>query len=206
MVKDKSLFYYGWLYHKLFDPELTAAREVAVDLVAEGSSVLDIACGTGELCFALKARKNCRVVGVDLSLRMLHFAKESNPYEDITFVHMDATDLVGFESHSVDYATVLLLMHELTREQQSRVLSEAYRVADKIIIIDSSVPLPKNSSGLVIRIVEATFGRDHNRNFKSFLANGGINGVLAYSGLPMTVVNRSAFWHNCREAIMLSRQ
>jgi ubiquinone/menaquinone biosynthesis C-methylase UbiE len=204
LINDKSLFYYGWLYHKLFDRELREAREVAVNLVTEGSSVLDIACGTGQLCFELKAKKNCRVVGIDLSLSQLRFAEKSNSNGEVTFLHMDAANLVGIEDHSFDYATMLLLMHELNREQQARVLIEASRVAAKIIVIDSVAPLPKNFGGRLIRFVEATFGRDHNRNFKSFLTNGGINGVLEYSGLPTTVVNRSVFWRNCREAVLLS--
>ena len=206
MIKDKSLFYYGWFYHKLFDRELASAREVVVDLVTERSSVLDIACGTGQLCFALRAKKNCRVVGIDLSLRQLRFAEKSNSSDEITFIHMDATNLIGIEDHSFDYVTMLFLMHELTGEQQVRVLMEAFRVADKIIIIDSVVPLPKNFSGRGIRFVEATFGRDHNRNFKNFLANGGINGILEHSGLPLTVLNRSVFWRHCREAVLLSVQ
>jgi ubiquinone/menaquinone biosynthesis C-methylase UbiE len=204
LIKDKSLFYYGWFYHKLFDRELASAREVVVDLVIEGSSVLDIACGTGQLCFALKEKKNCRVVGIDLSLRQLRFAEKSNSNDEITFIHMDATNLIGIEDNSFDYATMLFLMHELTREQQVRVLMEVSRVADKIIIIDSVVPLPKNFSGRGIRFVEATFGRDHNRSFKSFLANGGINGILEHSDLPLTVLNRSVFWRHCREAVLLS--
>lgn len=126
-----------------------------VDLVPEGSSVLDIACGTGQLCFALKAKKNCRVVGIDLSFRQLRFAEKSSSSDEVTFLHLDAANLVGIEDHSFDYATMLFLMHELTKEQQARVLMEASRLADKIVIIDSVVPLPKNLSGRGIRLVEA---------------------------------------------------
>jgi len=204
LTKDKSLFYYGRLYHKLFDGELADAREIVVDLVDEGSSVLDIACGTGELCFVLKAKKNCRVTGIDLSLRQLRFAQKSNSYDDIKFLHMDATNLVDIEDHSFNYATMLMFVHELTKDQQAQVLKEASRVANKIIIIDSHVPLPKSFRGRAIRFVEATFGRDHQKNFKNFLANNGINGVLEHAGLPLTVVNRSLFWHDCREAVTLS--
>ena len=83
MQKDKSLFYYGSIYNKLFDPELAEARQTAVDLVADGSCVLDIACGTGQLCFALRQKKHCRVVGIDISSRMLRFAEKSNLYDDV---------------------------------------------------------------------------------------------------------------------------
>ena len=73
MPDDESKFVHGRIYHRLFDPPLTECRRVVVDLVAEGSSVLDIACGTGELCFSLCEEKHCRVAGIDLSRRQLDF-------------------------------------------------------------------------------------------------------------------------------------
>ena len=206
MPADKSPFHYGIIYHKLMDPQNAEAREVALDLVAEGSSVLDIACGTGQLCFALRGQKHCRVVGIDLSLRMLEFARKSNSFQEVTFVHEDATDLGAYVDSSFDYAMLLMLLHELPRPQQIRVLKEAFRVAGRSIIIDSVSPLPKNVGGIGTRIVEATFGRDHNPNFKAFLATGGIMGVLKDLGLPMTIEHRSVFWRNCREVMVASRQ
>ena len=119
---------------------------------------------------------------------------------------MDATNLVGIGDHSFEHATVLFLSHELTREQQVRVLTEASRVADKIIISDSVVPLPKNFSGRVTRFVEATFGQNRDHNLKNYLSKGGIVGILKHSSLPLTVVNRSVFYRRCREAILLSKK
>lgn len=206
MPVDKSLFYYGPIYHRLFDPQLAEAREVIVGLINEGSSVLDIACGTGQLCFALRDQKHCHVVGLDLSLRMLEFARNANPFQDVTFVHEDATDLRAFENHSFDYATMLVLVHELPRPQQVRVLKEALRVARKVIIVDSVAPLPKNAGGIGVRFVEATFGRDHHGNFKAFLANGGIRGILQEYGLPINVEYSSVFWRNCREVVVITTQ
>jgi hypothetical protein len=57
MPVDKSLFYYGRLYHRLFDPPLAQARRVAVELIPARRTVLDLACGTGELCFALRTAR-----------------------------------------------------------------------------------------------------------------------------------------------------
>ncbi|HVP78231.1 MAG TPA: class I SAM-dependent methyltransferase [Thermodesulfobacteriota bacterium] len=204
MPVDKSSFFYGSIYHKLLDPQLADARQTAVDLIAEGSSVLDIACGTGQLCIALREQKHCHVIGLDLSLRMLEFARKSNPFQDVAFVHEDATDLSAFGDHSFDYATMLMVMHELPRPQQVRVLKEALRVARKGIIIDSAAPLPRNASGIGIRVVEATFGRDHNPNFKAFLAAGGIHGILRESGLPLSIERSSVFWRSCREVVLIS--
>ncbi|MCK4823136.1 class I SAM-dependent methyltransferase [bacterium] len=206
MIKDKSLFYYGTIYHRLFDPQLAEARQITLDLIAEGSSVLDIGCGTGQLCVALRGEKQCHVVGLDLSLRMLEFARESNPFQDITFVHKDATDLTSFKDNSFDYATMLVLIHELNKSQQAVILKESLRVAGKLIVIDAVSPLPKNSGGMGIRIVESTFGRDHYQNFKDFIAGGGIQGTLKESGLPIKVEHSSVFWRDCREAVIVSTQ
>ena len=206
MTADKSLFFYGSIYHRLFDPQLAEALQVTVDYITEGSTVLDIACGTGQLCFALREQKNCYVVGLDLSLRMLEFAKKSNPFEDIEFIHEDATNLTRFRDHSFDYATMLMLMHELSRAQQICVFKEALRVARKGIIIDAVAPLPKNAGGIGIRIVEGTFGHDHNPNFKFFLTTGGIHGIIKESGLPVKVEHTSVFWRNCREIVVVSIQ
>ena len=204
MPTDNSLFFYGPAYHKLFDPQIAEARQITVDYITEGSTVIDLACGTGQLCFALREQKNCYVVGLDLSLRMLEFAKKSNPFKDITFIHGDATNLTTFRDHSFDYATMLMLMHELPRAQQISVLKEALRVARKGIIIDAVAPLPKNAEGMGIRIVERTFGHGHNSNFRSFLATGGIHGILKESGLPVKVEHTSVFWRNCREIVVVT--
>jgi ubiquinone/menaquinone biosynthesis C-methylase UbiE len=136
---------------------------------------------------------------------MLDFARKTIPYDDIIFIHKDATNLAGFEDHSFDYATLLFLMHELPRSQQTRVLKEALRVAGMGIIIDSVAPLPKNVGGIGIRIVEGTFGRDHNQHFKNFLTTGGIRGIWEDMGLPIDIVHRSVFWRNCREMVMVTK-
>lgn len=204
MSTEKSLFYYGSIYHSLFDPQIAEARQVTLDYIKEESSVLDIACGTGQLCFALREHKRCNVIGLDLSLRMLKFARRHNPYQNITFIHGDATNLETFSDCSFDYATMLMFMHELLRTQQLCVLKEALRVADKVIIIDAVTPLPKNAGGIGIRIVEKTFGHDHNPNFKSFIATGGIRGIIEESGLPIQIEHSSVFWRNCREIIVVS--
>jgi SAM-dependent methyltransferase len=204
MPEDKSLFFYGRLYHWLLDRPQAEARQVIAGLVPEGSSVLDIACGTGLLCTTLR-EKNCRVTGLDLSRRMLRFAEKRNRYDDVRFVHGDATDLGEFGDRSFDYATLLLLLHEIPRESQRRVLGEAARVADHLVIVDSVVPLPRNAGGRGIRVVETTFGHDHHPQFKAFLAGGGIVGALEASGLPFAVGHRAVFWRGCREVVVASK-
>jgi SAM-dependent methyltransferase len=204
MPADKSLFFYGSLYHRLLDPPLAEVRRVAVDLVTDGSSVMDLGCGTGELCVELLEKKHCRVVGVDLSLRMLDFARGATRSAEIAFLHLDALDLAGIDDQSFDVATLLLMVHELPLEQRVRVLGEARRVARAVLIIDAAAPLPWNGPAIGIRIVEYTFGHAHYRHFRDFLARGGIDGLLAECGRAGTVVRRELFWRNCREAVVVA--
>ena len=180
--EDKSLFYYGSLYHRLMDPLIKPAREAIVAWVPESATVLDIGCGTGLLSFALKAKKNCQVTGIDLSLRMLDFAKANNPYEDVKFIHQDATDMSAFKDRSFDYVVILNVIHELTPIQQQKMIQESFRVGDKIILFDSNVPLPWNGVGIIKRAIEITFGLDHYPQFRNYLSSGGIPGILQEAG------------------------
>src|SRR5512135_2642479 len=111
MPEDKSLFFYGASFHHFLDPFLIESRRVAISLIEEGSSILDIACGTGAFALMAREQKHCRVVGIDLSLRMLDYARKSNPYPEVTFRHQDATDLSDIADNSFNYATILMMMH-----------------------------------------------------------------------------------------------
>ncbi len=205
MPVDKSLFYYGSAFHRMFDPPLSEGWRVAANLIADGSSVLDIACGTGAFCSVLVEKRHCRVVGVDLSLKMLEFARKMNSSPDAAFYHADATDLSTFADISFDYSTILNLLHEVTSEQRAAILKESLRLAPKSIIADWTSPLPPNFMGFATSTVEATFGHDHNRNFREFQASGGLNGMLKELSLPIKVEYRCTFNRNCREALLVSR-
>jgi SAM-dependent methyltransferase len=205
MDQDSSSWSHEWFCHTFFDGPLDEARRVVIDVVPECASVLDIACGTGELCRRLHAAKHCRVVGVELSRRMLRFARAHTRFEDITYVHGDATDLSSVESGEYDYATLLFLMHEIPMEQRVRALEEALRVARNVVAADSHVPLPRNLHGAALHIVEAIGGREHYASFADYLAQGGVMGVVSRLEPAASVIHRATFWHGCRDAVVLSR-
>ena len=205
MLQDKSLFYYGPIYHRVFDGKLEEARQMIVDIIPEGASVLDIGCGTGELCFELCQQKNCKVIGLDLSLKMVRFAEERNTYPDVTFVHGDATELSVYSDHAFDFAVMLVFIHELEEEKQKRALGETLRVAKKLIICDSVAPLPRNKGGFLIWLAETLFGYEHKPHFKRFLTQGGIKGLLKASGLSARIEYSRVFWYGAREIAVISK-
>jgi ubiquinone/menaquinone biosynthesis C-methylase UbiE len=194
---------HGAVYHMLWDRPLAEVRRRVVDYIPKGSSALDIACGTGGLCFELASLKNCRVVGLDLSKRMINFANKRNQYQEAHFAIGDAVDLSGFNPHTFDFATIILLLHEIPKPIQLATINEALRVAKKAIIIDSLAPLPKNLHGIALRIAEAIGGPKHYRSFTDYLKAGGISGILQDSSLKAAITRRSVFWHGCREMVVL---
>ncbi len=77
------------------------ARLVAMAEVAAGERALDLACGTGDLAFAVAAR-GARTVGLDITHRMVQLAKQKSG--GVRFITGDMTSL-PFRSGSFDLVT-----------------------------------------------------------------------------------------------------
>ena len=205
MAEDKSLLHYGNTYNKLIDPLTKPIRDKIVEFIPRGASVLDIGCGTGLLCYALRSEKQCRVVGADLSLRMLEFAREHAPYEDIQFVHQDATNLIDFQDDSFDYVIAALIIHELYAEAQQQMVKETWRVGRKNMYVDSIAPLAWNFTGIIKRIIELVFGFEHYPQFQTYLSLGGIMGILEAADLDKKIVHRELFSQNTNQLVVIAR-
>ncbi len=203
-IHDKSLSHYGKAYHLFIDPLLNEARVNIVKLIPEKSTVFDAGCGTGRLSLLLKEKKNCKVVGADLSLQMINFAQNLNFYNDVEFMHIDLENIKMFGEKHFDYSILCQVIHELPSDKQKNVLKEIIRIAKKTIILDSNAPLPKNIVGFVIRMIDATIGRDHYYNFKSYISTDGIIGILDRAGLTSRITQRIVFKSNCQQIVVLS--
>ncbi len=206
MAAEKSLFFYGRPYHLVIDRMLRVPRRQVLDRVPEGAVVLDVACGTGELALALRKEKNCRVLGIDLSRRMIDFARKRNPYDEVAFELMDAVEgLGGIAEHSFDIAVVCQLLHEVSADVSVDILRGVTRVADKTLLLDYRSPLPVLGPGAIPRLVEGTIGRDHHGNFLAYIASGGLPALVERARLTGHVVETSAYNVGTGELMALSR-
>jgi SAM-dependent methyltransferase len=182
-----SRLYDGWLYHLVVDPALARARRLVRDQVRRGSGLIDMGCGTGALLFSL-ADWCSRLVGVERSGRMWDYGRrraEAFGLNKIRFVRGDATQLDTFRTGSFDYASASMVFHEMEREQRLPLLGEMRRLAPTLIIVDYRVPLPAGFSGICIRLIEGLAGRDHYRNFRSFVELGGLASLIMKQGLSV---------------------
>jgi len=180
-------WYDGLIYVLCVDPYLIGLRRKVVDYIQEDSDVIDICCGPGTLVFELAER--CRsVVGIDLSSKMLRYAKhrkEKEHIENVDFIRANATDLEIFEDDKFDYATVVLGLHELPREIVVSMLKEANRIAKRVLIVDYMAPLPINKFGLIARYLEINGGPEHFREFLQYNKKKTLESLLKDAGLQI---------------------
>jgi ubiquinone/menaquinone biosynthesis C-methylase UbiE len=108
------------------------AKTVRVLGALPQARVLDVACGTGFLTRHLRGV----IVGIDQSEAMLRIARERVP--DSTFVRGDALSL-PFPDRSFRRVFTAHFYGHLHEAERNAFLSEARRVGDELIVVDSAL-------------------------------------------------------------------
>ena len=175
------------IYDPLTGPFLDGIRRRVARLAREGgcSRVLDVCCGTGRQCVFLH-REGVDAAGVDLSPAMLAVARSRSP-SSVPFFRQDAAEL-GFADHSFHAAIICLALHEKSVDKREAILREAVRVvrpAGRVFLVDFAPP--RGAAGGSIRLglaaIERLVGREHYANFRSYVAAGGLPGLM--NGMPL---------------------
>jgi demethylmenaquinone methyltransferase/2-methoxy-6-polyprenyl-1,4-benzoquinol methylase len=123
-------------------------RRAAVEATAlrPGDAVVDVACGTGKLSAALGERVGPfgRVVGVDLSVRMLAEARAAWPdLVQVSFVEGDALAL-PFADGEFDAATIAFGLRNLPDfEGGFQELARVVRPGGRVVCLELTTPRPR---------------------------------------------------------------
>ncbi|HOD15625.1 MAG TPA: class I SAM-dependent methyltransferase [Spirochaetota bacterium] len=155
--------------------------------VSQNSTALDIGCGVGTLVAEL-AKKCAHVTGVDLSPKMTDFARKKLAAAGMTntdIMNVSAGELSAHVGRRYDYAIMTQFLHEIPAGLREKVMDEAMKVANEFIIADFLAPYPDTFKGRMIRFVEMSAGKEHNANFKDWVAMGGIDAFLRRHGLKI---------------------
>lgn len=187
MVKNKNHWYDGKFYDKLIAPNQDKAFKIAKEIITDESGILDVGCGTGRLSFQLSEK--CKSIdGIDLSERNIRVAKKTLRLrfsERISFYHTDAADFLRVNRNHYDYAVLSYVIHEINEPERVQLLQLLSEYSNKIILIDYLVPRPGGFTDFVNGVVEFAAGREHFKNFKSYVLNNGIHGLAEKSGLAI---------------------
>ena len=187
MVENKNHWYDGWFYDILIAPNQDQLFGQIKNLVDAQSKIIDVGCGTGRLEFSL-ADKCKSVLGIDLSKRNINRANLillQHPNDKISFQNSNISEIINEGQTHFDFAILTYVIHEVDEEERINLLNEIALVADKIIIGDYLVPKPKGFGSSLSEVIEFIAGEEHYRNYKSYVANGGIYHLANKAGLKI---------------------
>jgi ubiquinone/menaquinone biosynthesis C-methylase UbiE len=179
------------IYDRIFDSMNKGLRLVGIRMFrpSKGMHVLDVGCGTGSH-LELYQRYHCHLYGLDLSPSMLSVAR--GRLGDTAQLDLgDASDM-PYEGNKFDLAISMLSLHEMSPATRLAVLNEIKRVLKddgRILLIDFHPgpyqPLQGWVSRFIILIAEMAAGREHFRNQRHFLAQGGLPALAAQQNLKV---------------------
>ena len=184
-MTDKKHWYDGIFYDKIIAPNQDKMFSIIKNFIQEGSSVIDVGCGTGRLCFQL-SEKCTRVTGVDLSSKNIVVANKilnEKKISNVDFIHTDASDITRRISRKYDYSVITYAFHEMPPGVRTDVIKELKAISDKIIIGEYAVQKKSKFWNIVNEAVEFSAGKDHYKNYKLFLQSGGVYSLVQQNGL-----------------------
>lgn len=187
MTQNKNHWYDGWFYDKLIAPNQAHFFNQIVSLIKSDSTIIDVGCGTGFFSFFASCKVKT-ILGIDLSIRNINQANRNlrnNPNNKLSFQHTSLREIAKNRTESFDYAILSFVIHEIDEKDRIEMLIDLASIADKIIISEYLYPRPKNLGGKLTRLIEFFAGIEHYRNYKNFMANGGLQSLAKKTGLSI---------------------
>ena len=199
MTQNKTHWYDGWFYDTVIAPNQDQLFGQIRAFIEPQSKVLDVGCGTGRLAFTLAG--HCQsVFGIDLSKKNIERANlllNRQPNESISFHHRNLSEIPTGKQVYFDYAVMTYVIHEVNEEERINLLKQMAQVSKKIILGDYIVPRPKGYDGFISKTIEFLAGRENYRNYKTYMAKGGIHYLASAAGLKIIneIKNRPSASH-----------
>lgn len=173
------------IYDRLFEPFNSGLRAIGKKMYSpyEGMAVLDVGCGTG-VHLELYQKAGCVVFGIDLSQSMLHVARRR--LGEGAHLHLGDASKMPYMDMTFDLIIMSTILHEMPGEVRSVVLDESSRILKengRILLIDYHPGPVRSIKGWfyksVITLAEIIAGREHYKNYRNFLENKGLPGLVA---------------------------
>lgn len=152
-----------------------------------GMEVLDVGCGTG-IQLASCQHAGCRVTGIDASPAMLEVARHRLG-EGASLTTGDAAAM-PYPDQAFDLILAATVLHEMPPRTRAAALGEMKRVlrpGGRMLLIDFQAGPVRPVRGWITRgliaATEVAAGRRHHRNYRDFMAHGGLPPLLDAHGI-----------------------
>ena len=89
-----------------------------------------------------------------------------------------------WERRHYDTAVISFVLHEIDERERAAVLTSVMRRSRRVILADYRVPRVPGVMDAATEVVEFFAGREHYNGFRSFVRQGGLEGLLAKAGVP----------------------
>lgn len=159
----------------------------------KGKSVIDLGCGYGENCRVFSQMDSERIVGIDISQRMLEIAKRENSAQNIEYLHIPMEN-IQILNKKFDIAVSSLAMHYI--KEYDELIKEIYSLLNPggIFVFSQEHPLTtapiagakwiKNNNGSVDHYRLADYTRTGERTVSWI-----IDGVVKYHRTFSELIN-----------------
>jgi len=190
MMEDPYRNYAG-IYDRLFDSMNKGLKLVGIRMFrpSKGMNILDVGCGTGSH-LELYQRYQCNLFGIDLSPSMLEVARER--LGDSAQLDLGNATEMQYEDDKFDLVISMLSLHEMSPDTRSTVLNEIKRVLKsdgRLLLIDFHPGPYKPMKGWISKTIiffsELVAGRKHFKNYRQFMATGGLATLLSQNQMDI---------------------
>lgn len=160
------------------NPMLEHLRRTVASLVPEGSSVIDIGCGSGEQC-AMLAPFCRRIVGIDPDEKNICETRDrmKGMGQPADLIRDEYTVLNDFGNREFDVAVMVMTVHSLDMDQRLPVIRNVFRIARHVILGDYRIPLPLTGHSDLARTSEQLGGERHFTNYRLYQHSGGLRAI-----------------------------
>ncbi len=205
MALNKIHWYDGWIYDKVIAPyQVRLFRKISA-LIEPDSKIIDVGCGTGQFSFTVYEKFDT-IFGIDLSKKNIdkaNFNLSKSNISNISFLHTEVKELLQKKQLHYDYAVMTYVIHEVNESERISLLKDVSEIANKIIIGDYLVPMPKSLTYYMIKIIEFIAGNDHYNSFKTYVKHGGIQYLANETGLKINIEYK--FNKSLKHLVVLSK-
>nr|WP_319495469.1 class I SAM-dependent methyltransferase [uncultured Desulfobacter sp.] len=159
---------------------LKSIRQDIIRLIPNHDTrILDLCCGTGDQLKRLSGAGFSKLTGVDLSPDMLKVAARGNKIATLIKCDVQQT---GLPDSSFDIIIISFAVHEKTAGVQANMIAEARRLlasGGQLVLVDFSLDDSAGvASKIAVDMIERMAGKEHYRNFKAYVRNGGMSPVI----------------------------